>query len=281
MFAAYLDHLADDENDERMAAVASSLAAELDIEAPEDPQKADVIRMLLRLGLRAGDSEEYERLVDARGSRRNGRCRIGWNTFESSDGTVAMNVSSLLDTVLAREQRVRELDAERDDEFQTWVKRLNAESMTLLKQISEFDLTDSDDREAFYDLVEKSEARFTDLRNRDEIAEVPTNVTIEIDRLLDRFDEATKRRVIRVSARDPRKERERKKRNNTVRWQELDQNSWPNSSETSTMRSRTTSSPPLHTLLSYSNKHPPPTPIVVVAPDLFTAYARVYTYRPD
>jgi len=34
MFAAYLDHLADDENDERMAAVASSLAAELDIEAP-------------------------------------------------------------------------------------------------------------------------------------------------------------------------------------------------------------------------------------------------------
>jgi len=83
--------------------------------------------------------------------------------------------------------------------------------MTLLKQISEFDLTDSDDREAFYDLVEKSEARFTDLRNRDEIAEVPTNVTIEIDRLLDRFDEATKRRVIRVSARDPRKERERKK----------------------------------------------------------------------
>jgi len=68
MFAAYLDHLADDENDERMAAVASSLAAELDIEAPEDPQKADVIRMLLRLGLRAGDSEEYERLVDARGA---------------------------------------------------------------------------------------------------------------------------------------------------------------------------------------------------------------------
>jgi len=36
---------------------------------PEDPQKADVIRMLLRLGLRAGDSEEYERLVDARGEQ--------------------------------------------------------------------------------------------------------------------------------------------------------------------------------------------------------------------
>jgi len=28
-----------------------------------------VIRMLLRLGLRAGDSEEYERLVDARGEQ--------------------------------------------------------------------------------------------------------------------------------------------------------------------------------------------------------------------
>jgi len=57
MFAAYLDHLADDDNDERMAAVASTLAAELDIEVPDDPQKADVIRMLLRLGLRVGDSE--------------------------------------------------------------------------------------------------------------------------------------------------------------------------------------------------------------------------------
>jgi hypothetical protein len=69
MFAAYLDHLADDDNDERMAAVASTLAAELDIEVPDDPQKADVIRMLLRLGLRVGDSEEYERLVDARGEQ--------------------------------------------------------------------------------------------------------------------------------------------------------------------------------------------------------------------
>ncbi|WP_256403870.1 hypothetical protein [Halorubrum salinum] len=36
---------------------------------PDDPQKADVIRLLLRLGLRAGDSEEYERLVDAGGEQ--------------------------------------------------------------------------------------------------------------------------------------------------------------------------------------------------------------------
>ncbi|WP_123619593.1 hypothetical protein [Halorubrum sp. CSM-61] len=67
MFAAYLDHLSED--DERMAEVASTLAGELGKEAPDDPQKADVIRMLLRLGLRAGDSEEYERLVDARGEQ--------------------------------------------------------------------------------------------------------------------------------------------------------------------------------------------------------------------
>jgi len=67
MFAAYLDHLADD--DARMQAVAEDLAADLDMDIPDEPQKADVIRLLLRLGLRAGDSEEYERLVDARGEQ--------------------------------------------------------------------------------------------------------------------------------------------------------------------------------------------------------------------
>ena len=67
LFAAYLDHLSED--DERMAEVASTLADELGKEVPDDPQKADVIRLLLRLGLRSGDSEEYERLVDARGEQ--------------------------------------------------------------------------------------------------------------------------------------------------------------------------------------------------------------------
>jgi hypothetical protein len=67
MFTAHLDHLADD--DERMGEVASTLAADLNMNVPDDPQKADVIRLLLRLGLRAGDSEEYERLVDAGGEQ--------------------------------------------------------------------------------------------------------------------------------------------------------------------------------------------------------------------
>lgn len=92
------------------------------------------------------------------------------------------------------------------------VKRLNAESVTLLKQISEFDFTESHDREMFYDLVEESEMRFNNLRNRNEIAEVPASVTIEIDRLLDRFDEVTQKRVIRVSAGDSQKEREKQRK---------------------------------------------------------------------
>ncbi|WP_066418909.1 hypothetical protein [Halorubrum aethiopicum] len=67
MFAAYLDHLS--ENDERMESVVTALAEDLDMAVPDDPQKADVIRLLLRLGLRDGTSEEYERLVDARGEQ--------------------------------------------------------------------------------------------------------------------------------------------------------------------------------------------------------------------
>lgn len=67
MFAAYLDHLADD--DIRMEAVAEELAGDLDMEISDDPQKADVIRLLLRLGLRDGAQEKYERLVDAKGEQ--------------------------------------------------------------------------------------------------------------------------------------------------------------------------------------------------------------------
>jgi len=163
-----------------------------------------------------------------------------------------------------------ELDAERDADFQTWVKRLNAESVTLLKQISEFDFTESHDREMFYDLVEESEMRFNNLRNRNEIAEVPASVTIEIDRLLDRFDEVTQKRVIRVSAGDSQKEREKQRKQQQRGIVRNRSEKLAEQSETSTMRSRTTSSPPLHTLLSHSNEHSPSTPIAVVAPDLFT-----------
>ncbi|MCG1008252.1 hypothetical protein [Halorubrum lacusprofundi] len=67
MFAAYLDHLADD--GERMDDVIADLADDLNTTVPEEPQKADVIRVLLRLGLRDGAPEEYERLVDARGEQ--------------------------------------------------------------------------------------------------------------------------------------------------------------------------------------------------------------------
>lgn len=120
-----------------------------------------------------------------------------------------MSASSLLDTVLARTKRSEELDAERDDEFQTWVRRLNAESMMLLKQIDQFDYTDSADREAFYALVDKSASRFESLRNRDEIGEVPVSVTVELDQLLDRFEDASQKRVVRLSAGDSKQEQKK------------------------------------------------------------------------
>jgi len=140
-----------------------------------------------------------------------------------------------------------ELDAERDADFQTWVKRLNAESVTLLKQISEFDFTESHDREMFYDLVEESEMRFNNLRNRNEIAEVPASVTIEIDRLLDRFDEVTQKRVIRVSAGDSQKEREKQRKQQQRGIVRNRSEKLAEQPETSTMRSRTTSSSHLFT----------------------------------
>jgi len=86
MFAAYLDHLADDDNDERMAAVASTLAAELDIEVPDDPQKADVIRMLLRLDSASATARSTSGSSTPAASRRSARCRIGWNAVRISVG---------------------------------------------------------------------------------------------------------------------------------------------------------------------------------------------------
>ncbi|WP_066418912.1 hypothetical protein [Halorubrum aethiopicum] len=101
-----------------------------------------------------------------------------------------MAFSSLLDTVLAEEARNKELDAERDDGFQTWVKRLNQESRVLIKRADRLDFTDSSDRQRFNELIETMEDRFRTLREQDTIGEVPIAVVMELETLLDEFAEA-------------------------------------------------------------------------------------------
>lgn len=101
-----------------------------------------------------------------------------------------MALSSLLDTVLAEETRNRELSAERNDALQTWVKRLNQESRVLIKRADGLDFDDGGDRQRFNELIETMEDRFRALREQDAIGEVPIGVVMELEALLDEFDDA-------------------------------------------------------------------------------------------
>jgi hypothetical protein len=133
-----------------------------------------------------------------------------------------MSVSSLLDTVLASQQRVQETEVERDDAFLTWVRRLNTESKVLLKRTQEFDFSESEDREAFYELVEKMYGRFRELREQDEIGEVPIDVILKFDDLLEELEGTSRPAVVAVStigtkspaqrAREKRRKKEREER---------------------------------------------------------------------
>lgn len=116
--------------------------------------------------------------------------KFGPEPFERWRTKFGVALSSLLNTVLAEETRNKELDAERDSEFQTWVKRLNQESKVLIKRADELDFSEDSDRQKFNDLLETMETRFRALREQDAIGEVPISVVMELDALLDAFDEA-------------------------------------------------------------------------------------------
>jgi len=133
-----------------------------------------------------------------------------------------MSVSSLLDTVLASQQRLQEMEVERDDAFLTWVRRLNTESEVLLKRIKTLDFSEGSDRGEFYELVEKMYSRFKKLRDRDEIGELPTEVVMRFDDLLDELEGTSQPAVVSVATlgkktpaqreRDKRRKEEREER---------------------------------------------------------------------
>ena len=133
-----------------------------------------------------------------------------------------MSVSGLLDTVLASQQRIQEVEVERDDDFLTWVKRLNTESKVLLKRIDELDFSESTDRDDFYELIEKMHDRFTDLREQDEIGEAPVDVLLKFDDLIDELEGTSQPALVAVAtigtktpaqrAREKRRKKEREEK---------------------------------------------------------------------
>lgn len=137
-----------------------------------------------------------------------------------------MSGSGLLDTVLASQQRVQEAEVERDDAFLTWVRRLNTESEVLLKRIKALDFSEGEDRDAFYELIGKMRERFKELRERDEIGEVPIDVVMKFDDLLEELEGTSQPAVVAVTTlgsktpaqreRDKRRRKEREERHERI-----------------------------------------------------------------
>ncbi|WP_256403871.1 hypothetical protein [Halorubrum salinum] len=137
-----------------------------------------------------------------------------------------MSGSGLLDTVLASQQRVQEAEVERDDAFLTWVRRLNTESEVLLKRIKALDFSEGEDRDAFYELIGKMRERFKELRERDEIGEVPIDVVMKFDDLLEELEGTSQPAVVAVTTlgsktpaqreRDKRRRKEREEKHERI-----------------------------------------------------------------
>lgn len=137
-----------------------------------------------------------------------------------------MSGSGLLDTVLASQQRVQEAEVERDDAFLTWVRRLNTESEVLLKRTKTLDFSEGEDRDAFYELIGKMRERFKELRERDEIGEVPIDVVMKFDDLLEELEGTSQPAVVAVTSlgsktpaqreRDKRRRKEREERHERI-----------------------------------------------------------------
>ncbi|AOW80120.1 hypothetical protein HTSR_0935 [Halodesulfurarchaeum formicicum] len=63
------------------------------------------------------------------------------------------------------------------------------ESQNFLRRAEKLDLTQSEDREQWYDLVEQYTNRIEKLRNRDEITEAPIEVFGAVDELIEELSE--------------------------------------------------------------------------------------------
>jgi Cft2 family RNA processing exonuclease len=94
-----------------------------------------------------------------------------------------MSLSKLLDPILAPVRRRRELDAEEESEYSRWLREFETEVKVFVERVDALDFEEAEDRDRFYELVDRFEERVKYLRSRSVVSKTPNQAVVELDEL--------------------------------------------------------------------------------------------------
>jgi hypothetical protein len=120
---------------------------------------------------------------------------------------------ALAERILAGSTRKQEIDVEKQSEYEQWRSELDSKIKVFVKRVDGLDLEESEDRAQLYDLIDTLSSRVQTLTERSETSSAPTEVLIELDKLVELLEDTSAPiRVGTVSLRnDPFKQARQKK----------------------------------------------------------------------
>ena len=92
---------------------------------------------------------------------------------------------SLLNTVLAGTKREQEIAVENRSNYDQWLDELYSEIEVFVKRVNALNLEETEDRDQFYEFIDKFSSRMEQLRARSETSHSPAEVLIDLEELIE------------------------------------------------------------------------------------------------
>lgn len=92
---------------------------------------------------------------------------------------------SLLNTVLAGTKREQEIAVENRSGYDQWLDELYSEIEVFVKRVNGLNLEEAEDRDQFYEFIDKFSSRMEQLRARSETSHSPAEVLIGLEELIE------------------------------------------------------------------------------------------------
>lgn len=106
---------------------------------------------------------------------------------------------ALANRILTEGNRKKELEVEKQSEYAQWVSEIYSEIEVFVKRVNNLGLSNSEDRDQFYDFAERLSDRLSELRDRSESSTAPAEVLIQLEELIEKVDENSSQAVVSVA----------------------------------------------------------------------------------
>jgi len=100
-----------------------------------------------------------------------------------------MSWGAIVNQILAGSKRRRELAVESQSEYEQWISEIDSEIEVFVKRVNGLDLSESEDRDQFYDITEGLSDDLQELRERSESAAAPAELLIQLEELIEKTSE--------------------------------------------------------------------------------------------